>query len=213
MSLTKILGSMLAVLVPLAGALAATGEAEGAAADAKVISLLMFIQIGQITTTLIGVFAAIWAFQKWRIRDEHFPRLIFEVTVNFLGKKEGFLICEVIAKMENKGLVPIRFKDLSFVLRGLSDEDKVEFGGDDIRFQVVFGHVLYRGSFIPKSWVHSFIYPGVKTEYNYIAAIPTGIAFVRVQGDFVYMEHGGETHHAAKVLAVPAYPNTGDEGN
>ncbi len=171
-------------------------------ADAEALNVLVWVQFGQIATALIAIGAAIWAFRKWWLRDEDFPRIAFEVNVNFVGRKDESLVCELVACLDNKGVVPIKFRDMTFVLRGIAESDKLEIGDDSIRNQLNFERVLCRGSFIPKRWKYSFIYPGVATEYNFVIAIPADIAFVRMQGDFVY-ERGGETHHAAKVLAVP----------
>ena len=53
-------------------------------------------------------------------------------------------------------------------------------------------------------WNYTFIYPGVRTEYNLVATIPVQAEFVRVQSDFKYDE-AGQFHHAAKVFAVPSF--------
>jgi hypothetical protein len=74
-------------------------------------------------------------------------------------------------------------------------------GGKEIRGQLRFPHVLEEGAFLPPDWEYSFVYPGVKTEYNYIASIPQDVSYVRMQGDFEY-PRTGTTHHAAKVLKV-----------
>ena len=160
------------------------------------------IEFGKLLTTIAAIVAALWAFHKWRLRDELFPRVVFEVSVNFVGRTDDQIVCELVATLENKGIVPLKFKDFSFKLRGLSDSDPLENGGDAIRGQVNFQHTLASGLFVPADWEYSFIYPGVKTEYNYVTKIPANTSFVRVQGDFVYLEPG-RSHHAAKVLAVP----------
>lgn len=172
-------------------------------ADGDTMNFLVWVQVGQIVTALIGIAAAVWAFQKWRVRDEHFPRLYFEVGVNFIGRKDGRLVCELVASLDNKGVVPIKFKELNFVLRGIAHEDALATGDKNIRYQLNFARELCRGRFIPETWEYSFVYPGVATEYNFVTTIPLDIEFVRMQGDFVYPGNRGETHHAAKVLAVP----------
>lgn len=172
-------------------------------ADVEMLNLLVWVQAGQIVTALIGIGAVVWAFRKWWLRDEHFPRIVFEVTVNFIGHKDGKLVCELVASLENKGVVPINFKEMTFLLRGIAEGDSLSIGDESIRHQLKFGRELSRGSFIPNHWEYSFIYPGVSTEYSFVTVIPEDIAFVRMQGDFVYLEREGESHHAAKILAVP----------
>ena len=48
-----------------------------------------------------------WALYKWKQSDELFPRIYFEVGVKFLGLHEGHHVTEVIATIENKGVVPL----------------------------------------------------------------------------------------------------------
>jgi hypothetical protein len=73
---------------------------------------------------------------------------------------------------------------------------------DEMRGQLRFPQRLEEGTFVPPEWEYSFVYPDVKTEYNFVGSIPADIVYVRMQGDFEYLT-GGETHHAAKVLRVP----------
>ena len=54
-------------------------------------------------------------------------------------------------------------------------------GSPEIRGQLLFPVVPDECDFVPKSWNYSFVYPGVKTEYNFVTAIPRSIAFVRMR--------------------------------
>jgi hypothetical protein len=162
----------------------------------------LFELLGKIVSILAAIAGGWWAVEKWRKRDEHFPRVYFEVDVNFLGSKDGQLVVELLAMLENRGVVPLKIKNFTFKLRGLKDSDDLVRGGTEIRRQLRFPHLLEEGTFVPPDWAYSFVYPGIKTEYNYVASISAEIAFVRMQGDFEYLRTE-ETHHAAKVLKVP----------
>ena len=164
----------------------------------------LFSLIGKTVSGALAAAGAWWAFEKWRKRDEHFPRVAFEVSVNFIGAKNDQIVCELVAVLENKGVVPLKIREFTFVLRGLADSDPIERGGEAIRNQLRFPRKLDEGQFVPRHWDYSFVYPGVKTEYNFVTAIPQDIAFVRIQGDFAYLAKG-ETHHAAKILKVPDF--------
>jgi hypothetical protein len=150
-------------------------------------------------TLLIGTW---WGVVKFLKRDEHFPRVEFEVAANFIGSQDGKLVLEVLAKIENKGFVPLRIKDLNFKVRGLSDGDPIVEGDKSIRGQIRIPQILWEGSWIPEHWEYTFIYPSVKTEYNYVAAIPQNISILRVEGSFSY-DREGNSHHAAKLQKVP----------
>ena len=162
----------------------------------------LFELIGKGVTAAGAIAGGWWAFEKWRRRDQHFPRMFFEVTANFPGMQNGQWVVEVVALLENKGVVPLEIKSFGFELRGLLITSALERGDDSIRGQLLFPAVLAKGPFVPASWSYSFVYPGVKTGYNFVTAIPADVSFVRVQADFEYVSPG-RSHHAAKVLKVP----------
>jgi hypothetical protein len=163
-----------------------------------------FDTLGKLLSTVLAIAGAWWAYEKWKKRDEHFPRINFEVSVNFLGVKDHQVVCELIAILENKGVVPLKIKDFSFRLLGLGEHDPILIGGEEIRKQIRFPRRLSEGVFVPESWEYSFVYPGIKTEYNFITSIPEDTSYVRIQGDFEYLEVEG-SHHAAKALKVPQF--------
>lgn len=157
---------------------------------------------GKLSSVIVALIGGWWAIEKWRKRDEHFPRINFEVTANFLGIQDGQMVVEVVAILENKGVVPLKIKDFTFKMRGISSEDPLKKGNESVREQLLFTRELAKGPFIPEKWIYSFVYPQVKTNYNYVTSIPMNISFIRVQADFAYILKG-ETHHAATICKVP----------
>ena len=147
-----------------------------------------------------------WGVVKYLKRDEHFPRVVFEVSANFVGNQDGKVLFEVLAQLENKGMVPLKINDLKFKVRGLYENDTIEKGDETIRGQVSIPHLLLEGSWVSEHWNYTFIYPGVKTEYNYITAMPLNVSFIRVEGSFSY-DREGNSHHAAKLQKVPNQVN------
>jgi hypothetical protein len=167
----------------------------------------LFEFIGKAVSAMAALAGGWWAFEKWRRRDEHFPRVYFEVTVKFIGSKDGQIVLELLASLENKGVVPLKIKHFAFKLLGLKEADPLSRGGPDVRGQLQFPHLLEEGYFVPPDWDYSLIYPGVKTEYDFVTSIPADVLFVRMQGDFEYLQTGA-SHHAAKVLKVPTPRST-----
>ncbi len=53
---------------------------------------LIFGWFGKVVAACATVTGAWWAVEKWRNRDEHFPRVYFETTVNFLGVKDEHIV-------------------------------------------------------------------------------------------------------------------------
>jgi hypothetical protein len=147
-----------------------------------------------------------WGVVKFLKRDEHFPHIYFEVSANFIGVQDNQNLFEVLALLENKGVVLIKIRDLNFKVRGLLQQDQIKKGGAAIRGQIKVPHLLLEGSWIPEEWDYTFVYPGINTEYNYIAAIPLNVSFVRVEGMFSY-DRKGATHGAAKLVKVPNNPD------
>jgi len=166
----------------------------------------LFEGVGKLTSVAAALAGVWWGFEKWRRRDEHFPRVYFEVGVNFIGRKEQQFIVELVATLENKGVVPLKIKPFTFKLLGLMKSDAISRGGAAIRGQLLFRHMLAEGAFVPPEWDYSFIYPGVRTEYNFVTSIPFEVEYVRMQGDFTYLP-SHETHHAARVSKVPSSPS------
>lgn len=162
-----------------------------------------FELLGKLASGLAALAGGWWAFEKWRRREEHFPRVYFEVSVNFLGVRQEQIVAELVATLENKGVVPLKIQAFTFKLLGLRAKDALATGGVEVRGQLYFPHLLAEGTFVPPTWAHTFIYPGVKTEYNYVCSLPSDTQFVRMQGDFQYLS-AGKAHHAAKVLKVPS---------
>lgn len=160
--------------------------------------------VGKGVSMAAAVAGGWWAVEKWRKRDEHFPRIDFEVTANFIGVQDGSIITEVVAILENKGLVPLKIKTFRCKIQGLKGGEGLQRGGEEIRGQLLFTQELALGALIPKHWEYTFVYPGVKTQYNYVTIIPESTAFIRVQADFEYMTNR-ESHHTAKILKVPGH--------
>ena len=161
-----------------------------------------FIDIGsKVIAFAVLVAGVAWGILKFVRRDEHFPRIAFEVTARFVGEHGGQTLVEVLALLENKGVVPVRITDLAFKLRGVRADDALQGGDESIRGQTRIPHLLREGTFIPKHWKYTFIYPGVLTEYNYITTLDSDVLFVRVEAAFSY-DREGSSHHAAKLLRV-----------
>jgi len=125
------------------------------------------------------------------------------VDVRFAGVHQSMMVTEVVAIIENKGVVPLRLSDFSCKVRSLDREDAIDETSSKIRKQVKFPHTLREASLVTKDMLHTFVYPGVRTEYSYILAIPPRVSFVRVQADFVYDKEKELSHHAARAFRVP----------
>jgi hypothetical protein len=141
-----------------------------------------------------------------RVRQEEFWRIEFTVDVAFVGIQEGKWLVEVIAVLENKGVVPTKLCKLTFDLRCLHGSDPIEDGPADINQQTNIPRVLIKSrSWFPKDWEWTFIHPGVRTRYSYVTAVPSDASFVLVHGRFKYPDDQ-LFHTADRLVQVPRGP-------
>src|SRR5262245_52351200 len=96
-----------------------------------------------------------WALVSWRRRNELFPRVDFEVSANFVGRHDGKVVTEIVAVLENKGIVPLKIKRFAFKVRALMQTDPAIAGDEKIRMQLLFPHVIAAGLFVPEDWDNS----------------------------------------------------------
>ena len=150
---------------------------------------------------IFSIIAGLYTFIKWWKREEHFPRINFEINVNVIDEKDGFFILHITSILENKGVVPLKINNFGCEVRGISKDDKLKLGGEEIRNQLNFPHVFARGRFFPKDWDESFVYPSVKATYGFITIIPHDTSYILVKGKFGYPNRAGN-HHAEKVVKI-----------
>ncbi len=147
---------------------------------------------------LVGVLFALY---RWWKREEHFPRVNFDIDVEIIDRKDNKYVLNVVATLENKGEIPLKIKDFNCELRGLASDDSLELGTEKIRNQLNFKHNLNGGAFIPANWDFSFVFPSVKTTYTFVTIIPDTMIYLFVRGSFIYLANG-ESHHAGKIIKI-----------
>lgn len=167
-----------------------------------------FKYMGVAVTGIGSISGSIWAFRKWWVRDEHFPRVAFDLKVNFIDEVDSQHIVEVIAILENKGVVPLRICNFTCDIRGIKEGEKLQMGGEAIRNQLNFNVPLRSGWFIPTGWKYSFVYPSVKTDYNFVTTVASDTRYALVKCTFEYYRHlkifgNNRSHHATVVLKIP----------
>lgn len=174
-----------------------------------------FKYIGMAITAIGSLSGAVWAFRKWWVRDEHFPRVAFDLRVNIIDETDNQCVLEIVAILENKGVVPLKICNFTCEIRGILEGEKLEIGGESIRNQLNFKNQLRHGWFIPTNWKYSFVYPSIQTDYNFVTAIPSTTRYVLIKGEFEYyrrfmMFGNNRSHHAGVVLSIPGKLRPGD---
>ena len=161
-----------------------------------------FAYSGKTVILMAAIAGGYWAFVKWFKRDEHFPRIDFNVNIEVLGQKKAHIVLNIIATLENRGVVPLKIKNFVCKLRGIDRAESLELGGDEIRDQLNFKTKLGERSYLPIQGPYAFVYPGVKTAFPYVTIIPKTIEFVLALSKFEYLANG-ETHHSGHVMKIP----------
>jgi hypothetical protein len=149
------------------------------------------------------VIGGIWAYVKVVSRREHAPRVDFTVDVEFVGQQRDRWLIDVRAFVNNEGLVRHSFREFSFDLRCLYEDDHLVDDDETIGGQTLVPHVLKRGSWLPSHWDESFIEPGLRTRYSYVTTVPEHSSFVLLHGVLVYGDDRVE-HTAECLVKVPA---------
>jgi hypothetical protein len=169
---------------------------------------------GTLLGGLLGYLYSMHAQQlQWRREDlrrreqrEHTPRVDFRVDVRFVGPHQDAWIVEVLAFLDNKGLVKYETRSLKFELRALLKSDLLAVGDESIGFQTEIPHILVTGSWLPAARSNTFIEPGMATKYSYVTSVPENATIVLLHGRVQY-ESDVEVIHTAEVLvAVPQSP-------
>ena len=155
--------------------------------------------IGTVVAVIIG---GIWAYFRFIRQREHSQRIEFLVDIEFVGLQDDQWLIEALAFIENKGLVNQIIKDLSFTLRYVDSDDRISDGDKEINFQANISRELKKGVWVPESWEATFIEPGLKTRYGYVASVPSEASFVLIHGRFSYQDEK-EFHTAKKLVKVP----------
>lgn len=161
--------------------------------------VLEYIKVG---SSLIAIIAGIYALYKYFKRDELFPRIQFDVDIHFIGSQNDEVVLEIIALIENKGVVPIKLDDLRFSLRSIKADEELSFGTDNINGQLLFETKVKDSSWIGQHWNYTFVYPGVKTRYTHATKVPKDTAFLLLRGIFLY-KNDDDFHTSAKIFKIP----------
>ncbi len=152
--------------------------------------------------TLAIVAGGLWAFWRYVYQGEFKRRISFNVEVNFVAPDGEFWLVEVVAVVENKGLVTHQIESFGFKLRCIYPDDGVEETDQRANFQTRFPHKLKEGTWLPNRWGNTFVRPGVSTRYTYVTAVPRRAVAVVLTGRFKYPEKNS-FHTAVKLARVP----------
>ena len=160
--------------------------------------------IESLLKTIGLVVGAVWIYLKFiRTRENH-PKIEFDVDVRLLGRQDNKIIIEIIANLENKGLVRHWINNFSCDILILKSEDPVIHGDKRINYQLLFekhnpikddsnNERRKRIVWIPEDWYESFVDAGVKQQYTYLSDVPEVTTFISIYSQFFYKGNDFQT--------------------
>ena len=162
-----------------------------------------WIGFGKDLITSLGVLVGGgWALWRFVLRRERHPKIQFDLEVRLISRAHDHLIVEVIAIVQNKGLVRHLLRDFRFDLLYLPDGAPVCEGTEVINHQALFRPVFKRRYWISPDWVFSFIDAGVTQNYTYLARVPQDASVLVVFAKFKYPDSESDFHTAQRAFNV-----------
>ena len=79
--------------------------------------------VATVTGIVIG---GAWAYRRFVREEEDYPHIEFSADIQFVARKNGWWIVELVAVIENKGRVQHRVRDFKFDLAALDVASPVE---------------------------------------------------------------------------------------
>lgn len=159
--------------------------------------------IESVATTIGLVVGAIWVYFRFiRTRENH-PKIEFNVNIKLLGRQDNKILIEIIADIENKGLVRHWINNFTCDVLTLQSNDPVVHGDERINHQLLFEkynpiksdkeNIRERIVWIPKDWYKSFIDAGIKQQYTYLTEVPETTTFISIYSQFYYEDKDFQT--------------------
>lgn len=161
-----------------------------------------------ILTSIAILIGGGWTFWRFILQREGHSKIQFNVDFRVIGIHKAKYIVEVVAVVENKGLVRQYVNDFRFDLLYLSENQEVVEGDHRINNQVLFEKVINKRYWIPPDWNYSFIDAGIVQHYTYTTSLPLDAKFALVFGHFKYPDGKDDFHTAQKTFHIPATLST-----
>ncbi|MGB6037163.1 MAG: hypothetical protein WBG42_12900 [Cryomorphaceae bacterium] len=176
-------------------------------------TLLTIENIESIVTISAILIGGIWAYFRFRKTREDHPKVQIELNLTLLGIEGDRCLLECEATLENKGLVRHSFKEFTFDLLHFSSTSEYKRGDERVNHQVVFEKeaVNRKVSWIPGDWNYSFVDPGIKQRYTYLADVPANSKYVLIHSQFKYKDQDSDFHSIQRAFSLEELRETKKE--
>jgi hypothetical protein len=143
-----------------------------------------------------------WALWRFVLRRELHPKIQFDLDLHVVSREHDHLVVEVVAVVENKGIVRHWLRDFRFDLLYLPVGAPIVEGDERINRQALFEPIFKKRYWIPPDWISTFIDAGVVQRYTYLARVPKTSSMLLVFAMFRYPDSNSEFHTAQKAFSV-----------
>jgi hypothetical protein len=158
--------------------------------------------VKDLMTILAILVGAAWALHKFVQRREARAKIQFDLELSVVGRADGKLIVELVAIVENKGLVRHAVSDFIFKLFYLPKGAPIRDGDKRIKYSILFEPVIKNRPWMKDGTVYTFVDPGVVQRYRYVTHIPGDAAFALLYAEFKYPDAASDFHSAQRVFNV-----------
>jgi len=143
--------------------------------------------IKNILETIAILGAATWTIFRFGIFRERFAKIEFNLDCRYIGSTKDGHIIELLAVIENKGLVRQLIKEWTFDLLLFKESEILDETEASINYQVKFPEKkISKRPWVPTSWYTTFIDSGTKQVYPYTTSIPHKTQFITLYSRFIY---------------------------
>lgn len=154
----------------------------------------------------LAIVAAIFTYYTFFKEGKHRQRLEIDLELKDLGCHGQERIIEVACIAENKGLVEHKMSELTFNVRGIEKNDRLENMGK-YKDRLAFKHKLAKIQIVPDNDYY-FVRPKVIQRFPLVVKVPKTITHINVKCRVIYKKNG-EFHEAERAFPIPTI--VGDE--
>ncbi len=138
----------------------------------------------------VAVAGLIWAVIKFRTREEHLPRIQFDITAKVIDIHNDHAVVIIEPSIDNKGNVPLNIGHFETNVFGFLAHDSfipyVEEGLNNLNKEsrLRLHHLIHSQNMMGKNCKCIIVRPNTLQVYNIMISIPITMRYIRVYSEF-----------------------------
>ncbi|PDS79627.1 hypothetical protein [Rhizobium sp. L43] len=144
----------------------------------------------------LGILIPVWSF--W-LRREYAKKIEFDISANILWFQNEPYIVEFDISLDNKGKVKIKIPYISLSVRTLHEGDEYsKFKQSHLNFPTKL--IDMQNILIGEDFDFTFVEPGIKQHYRFVAEVPKEAKYLLATGKFEYRK--GWPHTTSRLIQL-----------